>query len=110
MKIIKTNNKHCYKDPLALSEELDDISISLKDHPHLIDRVHERYPLLDKTQISIIIKHSLMSLRNLIIFGNIINFNKLFFDMKLLLFKQIKSGKLLPSLKVKISTPKRIKK
>lgn len=91
-------------------DSIQENTINIKKHPDIIDRIYERYPILDKKDISIIVKVSLETLRELLLLGNILNFNKIFFDMKLHVFKHIREGVIFPSFKVKLSTPPRIKK
>ncbi len=79
--------------------------INLKHNQDLIDRVHARYPLIDKVQVSIIVKAVFQSMRDLLVLGKVLNFNNLFFDAKLHFFDYRRDGHILPSLKVKISTP-----
>lgn len=82
-----------------------DLPISLKHNESLIDRVHARYPLIEKSEVSIIVKAIFQSFRDLLVLGKVLNFNNLFFDAKLHFFDYRKDGRILPSLKVKISTP-----
>jgi hypothetical protein len=79
--------------------------IKLKYNEDLINRVYARYPLIDKSQISIIVKAIFQSFRDLLVLGKVLNFNNLFFDAKIYFFDYRKDGHILPSLKVKISTP-----
>lgn len=83
----------------------DEYPVNIKHNEDLVNRVHARYPLIDKTQTSIIIKAIFQSFRDLLILGKVLNFNNLFFDAKLHFFDYRKDGHILPSLKVKISTP-----
>ncbi len=83
----------------------EDLPIGLRQNEDLISRVHARYQLIDKTQVSIIIKAIFQSFRDLLVLGKVLNFNNLFFDTKLHFFDYRKDGHILPSLKVKISTP-----
>jgi hypothetical protein len=79
--------------------------VNIKYNEDLVNRVHARYPLIDKTQVSIIIKAVFQSFRELLILGKVLNFNNLFFDTKLHFFDYRRGEHILPSLKVKISTP-----
>jgi hypothetical protein len=79
--------------------------INIKYNEDLVDRVCARYPLIDKTKVSIIIKAVFQSFRDLLILGKVLNFNNLLFDCKLHFFDYRKDGHILPSLKVKVSTP-----
>ena len=87
-----------------------DLPIDIRYNEELVDRVHARYPLMDKTQTSIIIKAIFRSLRDLLILGKVLNFNNLFFDTKLLAFRYRKGSAIFPSLKVKITTPPPLRK
>ena len=83
----------------------NDYPVNLKYNEDLVNRVHARYPLIDKIQVSIITKAIFQSFRDLLVLGKVLNFNNLFFDCKLLAFPYIKNGVIVPALKVKISTP-----
>lgn len=84
--------------------------ISLKHNEDLINRVHARYPVLDKSEVGIIVKAVFSSFRDLLVLGKIMNFNSLFFDAKLHFFDHRRDGRILPSLKVRISTPPKLRK
>jgi hypothetical protein len=113
MKKPKMVREYYFKD-LSNKQVVDmvnkELPINLKYNENLVDRVHARYPLLDKTQISIIVKAIFQSFRDLLILGKVLNFNNLFFDTKLHFFDHRRDGHILPSLKVKISTPPPLRK
>lgn len=88
----------------------DNYPISLKHNESLVNRVYARYPLLDKSEVGIIIKAVFSSFRDLLVLGKILNFNNLFFDTKLHFFDYRRGGRILPSLKVRISTPPKLRK
>jgi hypothetical protein len=87
-----------------------DYPISLKHNEDLVNRVHAKYPLLDKSEVGIVIKAVFASFRDLLVLGKIMNFNNLFFDAKLHFFDHRRAGHILPSLKVRISTPPKLRK
>ncbi|CAB4197018.1 hypothetical protein UFOVP1290_538 [uncultured Caudovirales phage] len=108
MKKPKVVKKYYFKDMTNsdMVELLDkELPINMKYNEDLIDRICNRYPLLDKKQISIIVKSVFQSFRDLLFFGKVLNFNNLFFDTKLLVFAHRRGGHIFPSLKVKMSTP-----
>lgn len=86
------------------------LPIDLRYNEDLVDRIHARYPLLSKTDISIIVKAVFRSWRDLLVLGRVLNFNNLFFDTKLHFFPHHRGQHILPSLKVKISTPPPLRK
>ena len=108
MKKPKTVKPYYFKD-LTHQQVLDlvnkELPINLKYNESLVNRVHSRYPFIDKTEVAIIIKAVFQSFRDLMILGNVLNFNNLFFNMKLHFFDHRRSARILPALKVKISTP-----
>lgn len=57
--------------------------IDLRYNEELIDRVHNKYPYCTKSEISIVVTAIFSSFRELLIFGKVLNFNKLFFNTKL---------------------------
>lgn len=88
----------------------DNYPISLKHNEALINRVHARYPLLDKSEVGIIVKAVFASFRDLLVLGKILNFHNLFFDCKLLVFEYRLGSRILPALKVHIDTPPKLRK
>jgi len=88
----------------------DDLPISLRKNEDLINRIHARYPLIDKSQISLIVKTVFQSLRELMVLGKVLSFHSVFFDTKLHFYLRNVKGVIKPSLKVKISTPPPMKK
>jgi predicted DNA-binding protein YlxM (UPF0122 family) len=113
MKKPKTVKPFYFKD-LSHQEMADLLNeenpVNLKYNEDIINRIHARYPLLEKSQISIIVKSVFHSLRELLVLGKVLNFNNLFFDGKLHFFDYRKGEHILPSLKVKISTPPPLRK
>ena len=79
--------------------------VNLKYNEELVNRVYARYPLVDKSQVAIVVRSIFQSFRDLLVLGKVLNFNNLFFDTKLHFFDYRKGDAILPSLKVKISTP-----
>jgi hypothetical protein len=79
--------------------------INLKYNEDLVNRVCARYPLISRVQVAVIVGAIFKSFRDLMLLGKVLNFNNLFFDAKLHFFDYRKNGHILPSLKVKISTP-----
>jgi hypothetical protein len=108
MKKQKVVNPFYFKD-LSHQQVVDqlnrDYPISLKHNQDLVERVYHRYPLIDKSEVGIIVKAVFSSFRDLMILGKVLNFNNLFFDTKLHFFNHRRDGHILPSLKVRISTP-----
>jgi len=84
--------------------------INMRYNEELINRIHSRYPLISKYEVSIIVKAVFSSFRDLMLLGKVLNFNNLFFDTKLLFFDSCRRGRILPSLKVHISTPPKLRK
>lgn len=96
--------KNMEKEDLV-NEINTDLPLQIKLLEPLIDRIYKRYPIIDKTEISVIVKAALEEIRSFLILGNIINFNKFVFDMKFLFFKHME----FPALKVHIKTPPELK-
>lgn len=84
--------------------------INIKYNENLVNRVSARYPLINKSEVSLIIKAVFQSMRDLLILGRVLNFNNLLFDMKLKFFDYRKNGHILPALRVKVSTPPPLRK
>lgn len=84
--------------------------INIKYNEGLVNRIHERYPLINKADISFIVKTIFQSFRDLLVLGNILNFHNLFFNTKLFFFDYRKNDVRLPRIKVKITTPPKLRK
>ena len=84
--------------------------ISLKHNEDLVNRVHARYPLLDKSEVGIIIKAIFSSFRDYLVLGKVMNFNKLFFDCKLLFFTHNRGSVISQAVKVQVTTPPQLRK
>src|SRR5271166_3226504 len=79
-----------------------DCPISLKYNIDLVNRVHARYPLLEKSEVGIIIKAIFGSFRDLLVLGKVLNFNNIFFNMRILVFSHCKKGVIFPAIKVSV--------
>lgn len=85
-------------------EELGEIT--LPKQVDLINRVHNRYPLISQIETVIIIKTIFEVIRELLVRGCIININRFFFDFKLHFFQHNRNtDKINKAVKVKIKTP-----
>ena len=83
--------------------------ISLKHINHIIDRVADRYPALNKHQILFIIKTFIETIRTLLLAGEVIKLNNLMPNMRLISYVRYIKGKYTLTTKVKISTPRKMK-
>ena len=84
--------------------------INMRYNEELINRIHSRYPLISKYEVSVIVRSVFSSFRDLMLLRKVLNFNNLFFDTKFLFFVSCRRGRILPSLKVQISTPPKLRK
>lgn len=82
--------------------------INLKYNEDLVDRVYARYPFIEKSQVSLIIKGVFQSFRDLLVSGETLNFNGVFFNTKLFFYIRKRSKN--PLAKIKISTPPKLKR
>jgi len=87
-----------------------ELPINLRYNEAMINRIHNKYPLISKTEISIIVRAVFQSFRDLLVLGNVLNFNGLFFDTKLFFFQRFRKGRIVPSMKVKLTTPPKLRK
>lgn len=84
--------------------------VDIRHNEDLVNRIFAKYPLIDKSHISIIVKATFQSIRELLILGKILNFNGLLFDMKLFFFAHCRNMVIFPSLKVEVTTPPPLRK
>lgn len=113
MKKQKTVKPFYFKD-LSHQQMVDqlntDLPVSTKYNEDLINRIHQRYPTINKYSVALIVREVFQSFRAFLILGKVLNFNNLFFDTKLHFFDYRKDGHILPSLKVKVSTPPKLRR
>jgi len=83
--------------------------ISIKYNEDLVNKVHARYPLLDKSEIGIVVKAIFSTLRDLLIRGETLNINNLFVNARLLMFKHKRGGVIFPAIKAQLDTPPHMK-
>jgi hypothetical protein len=88
----------------------NELPINLKYNEDLINRIHQRYPIISKSEIAFIVKTIFQSFRELLILGDIINFHNVFFNTKLYFYSRKKNGYIIPNIRVKITTPPNIKR
>lgn len=93
-----------------LIKDLDvELPISLEHIQPIIDRIHLRYPILNKYEIVIIVNSFFKIVRSLMVSGDTLSINGLFPHMKLLEFNKIRKNKFSRIVKVKLSTPRKMK-
>lgn len=113
MKKPKTIKPFFFKDKThqqIIDDINEDMPVKLKYNEDLINRISARYPLITKSQISIIVEVVFRSFRELLVSGNILNFHNLFFNVKLYFYNYTKRGYKFPRLKVKATTPPKLRK
>ncbi len=108
MKKVKTVKPFYFKDGLeaTISQINEELPITCEYMGDLVNRIHEKYPEVDKTNIAHVVKAFLTVMREIIISSKIINLDKYLFDMKLLVYTVRK----FPAIKMHLSTPPPLKK
>lgn len=67
--------------------------ISLRYNEELIEKVHSRYPLITKAEVAVIVKFVFETMREFMILCKVINFNKVFINLKMYFSKRKVFGK-----------------
>jgi hypothetical protein len=91
--------KLIYKDhtPEQIVEIFNkELPISLKYNEDLINRISDKYPLLTKAEIAVIVTGVFQSIRDLLLMGKAINVKKLLCNLKLRYLKYKNNYKLKP--------------
>ena len=86
-----------------------EIPVDIRYNEDLVDRVHQKYPILKKHEIALIIKKTFESMRDLLVLGKTLSFLNLFFDFKIHFYDRF-SDKIDQRVMIKIKTAKKIKK
>jgi hypothetical protein len=84
--------------------------VSLKHNEDLVNRVHQRYPILKKAEVALIITKIFQSLRQFLILGKMISVGYLFSQTRLIFSQRRWSGKIYTALKIRTGTPASLKK
>lgn len=88
---------------------MNKLPISLKYIQHIIDKISIRYPLIDKTEITVIIKTLLETMRDILLAGDRITVRGLFSGMHLVSLNHIWNNKFVRTIKIKMKTSRKIK-
>jgi nucleoid DNA-binding protein len=86
-----------------------DHPISLKYNEELVNRISSKYPIISKSEVSVIVRATFESIRDFLILGKVMNFNGLLFDFKFYVFAHRRGSVIFPAVKVEVSTPKSIR-
>ena len=97
-----------HKQVVALVNE--EFPISLRKNEDLINRIYERYPIIEKAEIAIIVKAIFSSIRDNLILGRLLRFREFIGDVHLHFCTYPKNGVKFPVLIVKIKTPAEVRK
>lgn len=82
-----------------------ELPISLKYNEDLVNRIHEKYPLISKAETAVIVKGVFQTMRDVLVSNQILHVASVFCHVKLKFFKRIES----PALSCYIFTPKSLK-
>lgn len=109
----KSNNSNFYftKSEEEYIEYINKVlPIKISNLESIIDKIHIRYPLVDKVSIALTVKATLETIRELLIKGKVLNFNNVFYGLRFLFFFNKKYDAILPRVKVKISVSPKLRK
>lgn len=83
--------------------------ISLAHMQHIIDRVHNRYPLVEKYDIALITKVFFETVRSIMFNGGSVSIANFFTNMHLYSFDKIRKNKYSRIVKIKLNTSRKFK-
>lgn len=96
--------------PDVFLSELPKMDIVSMQQKQIAQTIHYKYPLVSKVAIIVIMRTAFEIMRELVIKGCILDLGPLFNDLKLYFFQhRRKTGKIYPSVRISITTPKNIK-
>jgi hypothetical protein len=94
----------------ALKSTLDKkLPISLAEIEPIIDRIHKRYPYINKIEVVLIIRSFFERIRFILMQGDTLSINDFVGKMCFIFFSRTRYGKQFKVVKAKISTPKKMK-
>lgn len=102
----KHNTTH-FKIPKQ--ELIQDLPLGLADFEPIVNRIAEKYPLLSKPEIALIVKNLMEEIRNQILDGNTVHIRKYLHNMRLYSYVSLEQDKLRVGAKIQTQTPRKIK-
>lgn len=88
----------------------DKLPIQMIELEEIINRVYNRYPLISKSEVTLIIKTVLEGWREILILGETLSLPNVIFNMKLHFFVHMRKKILHPALKTRLGSSITIKK
>jgi hypothetical protein len=86
-----------------------DLPLTLKELEPAIHIISQQYPLLKKSEVSLIIKTLMEEMREQLIQGNIIHIYNFLLNMNLYTFCKLRKNKITFNTKVQVNTPLKIR-
>jgi hypothetical protein len=91
-----------------MADEVDNrYPVRLVRNQDLVERVYQRYQVLSKADVALIVKAVFSGIRELLILGKVLNFNGLFADAKMKFWTRT-TGEILCG--IRVATPKKMRK
>lgn len=103
----KYNRPYLKQDLYYLNNKLP---INLGGLEKIINSVHARYPILSKTEISLIVKALFEELREQLVHGNTINLLNIGSGIRIHTYCKLYSTKLVGNVRVQVNTPPGLKR
>jgi hypothetical protein len=107
---MKKKHNQAYFKALDINDLNKDLPLKLKSLEQINNAVAQKYPLLKKTEISLISKALMEEIRAQLLEGNSINVRNFLIGMKLYTFAKLRKNKIVFSTKIQVSSPPQIKK
>lgn len=86
-----------------------DLPLNLKNLEPIIGAIAKKYPLLKKSEISLIIRRFMEEIRDQLLQGNAVNIYDFLLNMRLYTYCKLQQNKLAFNAKIQVNTPQRIK-
>ncbi len=83
--------------------------ISIRNHEDLINRIYDRYPVVDKATIAIVVQNTFTCMREQLILGKKLTISSMFINMFLLFFAHSANKRPTPAFSARLKTPDSIK-
>lgn len=90
-------------------ELIDHFPIRLDRIQQIIDRIHNRYPLISRYEVVLIVKTFFEITRALLLKGNCLSINTLFANLHIIQYKIVNPKYIKNTIKAKLTTPEEIR-
>ncbi len=106
---MKRKYNNTYFKSLDINDLNIDLPLNLKELEPVVNQIAQKYPLLKKSEISLVVKTFMEEIREQLLQGNNINIYGFLLNMNLYTYCKLRNNKLCFNARVQVNTPVKIR-